>query len=349
MFSTITNGQSYFVAEIGSNFDGSLSRAKELIALASQSGANAAKFQHYTAETLVSVQGFNNLDNNSHQVKWKKSVFETYDKASLDVAWTNELYQCCKLHNIDFLTSAYSQELLEKTINYIPFIKIGSGDISDIEFLQYISSLGKPVALATGASSMEDVVRALEALGSNVPVCLMQCNTNYESNAAHDQYQNISVLSTYKQKWPNLTLGLSCHMRTHLSVVTAVALGAQIIEKHFTDDNSREGPDHKFALAPHEFKQMVSDVRVVERVLGDGVKRIETNELNSYPAQRRGIVAARDLEAGHILAREDLTYLRPYTKMSFHPYESNKVIGHQLTKSLTKFEPLSQFILKPGF
>ena len=342
MFSTLASGKTYFIAEIGSNFDGSLSRAKELIRLASQCGANAAKFQHYTANTLVSSQGFESLDNNSHQAKWKDSVFETYDKASLDVDWTEELYQCCKNHNLDFLTSPYSKDLLEKTIKYVPFVKIGSGDISDIDFLKYASSFGKPVALATGASSMTDVERAVEALDSCVPICLMQCNTNYESIDDHDQYQNISVLTTYKQKWPNLFLGLSCHMKTDLTVTTAVALGANVIEKHFTDDNTRIGPDHGFALSPDEFKNMVANVRVVERILGDGVKKIEPNELSSYPAQRRGIVAARDLKPGHILEKDDLIFLRPYTKTSFHPYESTKIIGHALTQQVKKFQPLSQ-------
>ena len=346
MFSSITKGKVYFIAEIGSNFDGSLSKAKELISLASWSGANAAKFQHYTAGTLISAQGFADLENNSHQAQWKKSVFDTYDKASLDVSWTRELYECCKENNIDFLTSAYSNELLEKTVDFIPFIKIGSGDISDVEFLQYASTFGKPIALGTGASSIQDVTRAVQALGTNTPICLMQCNTNYENNCDHARYQNISVLSTYKRNWPHLNLGLSCHMKTDLSVVLAVALGAQIIEKHFTDDNLKDGPDHKFALLPNEFKAMVAKVRLAECMLGNAEKRIEDNEVQSHSAQRRGIVASKDLDVGHILTRDDLMYLRPYTSTSLHPYEANKVIGHKLLESLKMYQPIFKSNLK---
>ena len=177
----------------------------------------------------------------------------------------------------------------------------------------------------------------------------MQCNTNYESIEDHDQYQNISVLSTYKEKWPNILLGLSCHMKTDLTVLAAVALGAKVIEKHFTDDTNRSGPDHAFALSPEEFKTMVSKVRKVERILGDGVKRIEPNEYSSYPAQRRAIVAARDLKAGHVLTKEDINYLRPYTENSFHPYESAKIIGHELTQPVKVSQPFSKLHFKSGF
>lgn len=189
---------------------------------------------------------------------------------------------------------------------------------------------------------MEDVNRAIEAIGTDVEICLMQCNTNYESNSTHTKYQNLSVLSTYKHLWPNALLGLSCHMKTDMTVLLAIALGARIIEKHFTDDDLRDGPDHRFALTPKEFNDMVSRVRSAENMLGDGVKRIEDNELNTYPAQRRAIAASRDLPSGHLLTKEDLLYLRPYIDSSFHPYEFHKVIGHRMLQPIKKFQPIFQ-------
>ena len=326
----------YFIAEIGSNFDGDLDRAIKLIKLAKDAGADAAKFQHYTAQSLVSDLGFSNLNLDSHQKDWKGSVFETYDKASLNVDWTLILSEECKKQNIDFMTSPYSIELLNKTIDYIPAIKIGSGDITYHQIIKEMSNFGKPILLATGASSFSDVNSAMDLIYKKVPVCLMQCNTNYEANSLHYKNQNISVIDTYQNKWPDAQVGLSCHMKNNLGVIAAVTLGARIIEKHFTDDNSRKGPDHRFALNFEEFKQMVDSVRSLEMILGDGKKKIEDNEKSTFYLQRRSLVAAKDFKKGDTIKNEDLEPLRPFMKDSFEPYKKYSLIGKILNEDIPK-------------
>ncbi len=324
----------YFIAEIGSNFDGSLSRATELIELAKKSGADAAKFQHYTAKTLVSDLGFSSLNLNTHQSKWKESVYKTYDKASLPVSWTQELAKVCKKNNIDFLTSPYSKSLLDETAPYMPFIKIGSGDISELDFIDYCTKKNKPILLATGASSMEDVKRAVSTINNRVPVVLMQCNTNYENNSTHRSFQNISVISTFKKEFPIVELGLSCHHPGHLTVLAAISLGGIVIEKHFTDDNNRKGPDHSFALNPSSFKDMVDESHRLFEMLGDGVKKVEKNEEATAFVQRRAIAAKIDLPRGHVISSNDITYLRPFLPNSYHPFEKSLLIGKKVSSFL---------------
>ena len=330
------NSSTYFVAEIGSNFDGDLNRAINLIKLAKKAGANAAKFQHYTANSLVSDAGFSKLNLNSHQKNWKKSVFETYDKASLNVAWTSKLADECKKQNLDFMTSPYSFDLLEKTIKYMPAIKIGSGDITYHELIKRMIKFEKPILLATGASNMKDVESAMKIIYGKVPVCIMQCNTNYEANKMHYKDQNLNVLKTYKEIWPKAQLGLSCHMKTNLGVIAAVTMGARIIEKHFTDDNSRQGPDHKFALDFNEFKEMVDSIRSLEKMLGDGHKKIEDNEKSTYFLQRRSLVVKKDLKKGDILQEDNIEALRPYFKDGFEPYCKDFLLGKTIKEDIAK-------------
>ena len=210
--------KTYFIAEIGSNFDGSKERAFKLIDLAKESGADAAKFQNYDASSLIAQKGFDQLTNNTHQKAWKDSVFNTYRKAELQINWVKELAEYCHEVGLDFLSSAYSPELLRLIVDHIPFIKIGSGDISDIDFIKFASSFGKPIALATGASSIEDVVRAVEAVDNNVDLCIMQCNTNYESIDDHHKFQHLLALKTFKSIFPSQEVGLSGHMKSNLSV-----------------------------------------------------------------------------------------------------------------------------------
>ena len=333
----ITNkGKTYFIAEIGSNFDGNIDRAKELIKLAKESGADAAKFQHYTASTLVNQSGFNDLNIKSHQSSWSGSVHEIYKKASLNVDWTKTLYEECQKYSIDFMTSPYSIDLLNQVIKYIPAIKIGSGDITYHKIIEKMSHFSKPILLATGASNFKEVEMAMNIIYGKIPVCLMQCNTNYESDPNHDVFQNIRVISSYKKRWPNAILGISCHMKEDIAVMAAISLGARIVEKHFTDDDKRKGPDHKFALNPSEFKKMVLNARKLERILGDGIKKVEENEKNTMFLQRRSLVINKKLKSGSIIKNADVDALRPFVSGSYEPYRLNLLIGRELKIDVEK-------------
>lgn len=321
----------YFIADIAANHDGDLERALMLIELAAEAGADAAKFQNFKAETIVSRHGFENIGSLSHQSSWKKPVFEVYQDASISYDWTAALKEKCVEAGIDYFTSPYDFASVDHVDPYLDVYKIGSGDITWLEIIEYIGRKGKPVMIATGASSLQDVKRAMETL---LPVCgdvvLMQCNTNYTANPENFRYLNLNVLKTYAELYPDVVLGLSDHTQGHASVVGAVALGARVFEKHFTDDNMREGPDHKFAMNPLTWKEMVARAKECYAALGDGVKRVEENELETVSLQRRALRFTRDLPAGHVLQRGDLFPLRPIPEGAVPPYELGKFVGKSL-------------------
>jgi sialic acid synthase SpsE len=325
----------YFIAEIGSNFDQDLTRAYSLIHMARDAGANAAKFQHYTSESLINQSGFERLSLKSHQNSWDGTVSDVYDRAKLNAEWTYRLREECINSGIEFLTSPYSEALVDFVAPFISAFKIGSGEITNIPLLKRVVSHNKPVLLATGASTLNDIDRALSIIPENIEICLMQCNTNYESSVTSYKHQHIKVLNLFKERYPSCLLGLSCHLKTPLSVFSAVVLGACVIEKHFTDDCSRPGPDHKFALNSDEFASMISSVRDLQLILGDPFKRVEENEQSTYYLQRRSLALKRDLPSGHILEEDDLHSLRPLLKNSFHPYEIHLLLGKRLKSSLS--------------
>jgi len=326
----------YFIADIAANHDGDLERAKDLICLAAEAGADAAKFQHFKAETIVSDQGFRTLGGQqSHQANWRKSIFEVYKDASVSLDWTQTLKETCDKVGIAFFTSPYDMELVDHIDPYVPAYKIGSGDITWIEVIKYIASKQKPYIMATGASTMEDVHRAVAAgLAINSMLCLMQCNTNYTASLENFKYIQLNVLKVYREMYPDLVLGLSDHTPGHATVLGAVALGSRMIEKHFTDNTQRTGPDHAFSMDPKSWRDMIYRTRELENSLGAGVKKVEDNELETAVLQRRAIRLTEDLVQGAMLTRENLTVLRPCPADALPPYEINKVVGKQLRQPM---------------
>jgi sialic acid synthase SpsE len=333
----------YFIAEIGSNFDQDLIRAKELIYMAKEAGADAAKFQHYTAESLVSDFGFKKIGSSkSHQSSWKKSVYETYEEASLNQDWTSKLQETCKEAGISFFTSPYSYDLVDLVDKFVPAYKIGSGDITWIEIIKHVASKKKPVLLATGASSLIDVQRAVDAiLKITSDIILMQCNTNYTASIDNYSSLQLKVITSFKNKYPGIITGLSDHMPGHVSVLGAIALGARVIEKHFTDSIDRVGPDHSFSMTPISFREMVDRAKELQASLGDGIKKIEENEKETVILQRRSICASKSLNKGRKLNKEDLDVLRPYPSESIPPYDMHKVIGKILKRNIAAGEKIS--------
>jgi sialic acid synthase SpsE len=322
----------YFIADIAANHDGDLERAKELMTLAYESGADCAKFQHFRAPHIVSDFGFRALGGQqSHQATWEKSVFEVYQDASLPWSWTAELAQQATDIGIEFMSAPYDVEAVDHIDPFVNAYKVGSGDVNWIEELTYIAQKGKPVILATGAASLADVERAMDVLlAHNLNIVLMQCNTNYEGTIENIHHVNLRVLSQYAQMYPGVTLGLSDHTPGHVTVLGAVALGARVVEKHFTDDTTRVGPDHGFSMDPTTWRAMVDDTRMLESALGDGQKKIEGNEDHTIVLQRRCVRAARDIAAGSVLTREDLEVLRPAPIEAVPAHEVTQVVGKTL-------------------
>ena len=161
----------------------------------------------------------------------------------------------------------------------------------------------------------------------------MQCNTNYENKERNFDYLNLNVIKEFKKTYKNLIIGLSDHTKGYEAVIAAIALGAKVIEKHFTDDDRLPGPDHAFAMTPSEWKNMVDKSRLIERAMGDGIKKIEENEKGSFIVQRRGVYINKDIKSGATITSEDLDYLRPLEINGFHPYEKDKIIGKKLISS----------------
>ncbi|MBN2057345.1 MAG: N-acetylneuraminate synthase family protein [Candidatus Saganbacteria bacterium] len=338
----------YFIADIAANHDGDLDRAFRLIDLAKKAGADAAKFQNFQAAKIVSRKGFDSLGSKlSHQSKWKKSVFETYQDASIPFDWTEKLKKKCDEVGIDYFTSPYDFESVDRVDPYLDVYKVGSGDITWLEILDYIARKGKPVILAAGASSLEDVDRAMELLGRHTKeLVLMQCNTNYTAVPENFKYINLNVLRTFAKRYPDAVLGLSDHTHGHATVLGAVALGAVVFEKHFSDDNSREGPDHRFAMNPVSWREMVDRANELYLSLGDGVKKVEQNEQDSYYLQRRGLRFAKDLKSGRVIAKADLISLRPLDRNGVAPYEMDKVVSKKLTQDVSADDPVVMEVLK---
>jgi sialic acid synthase SpsE len=322
----------YFIADISANHDGSLERARELIRLAAESGADAAKFQNFQAAKIVSDLGFKSLGRQqSHQERWKKSVFDVYKEASVPWEWTPLLKEECDRAGIHYFSTPYDLPAVDMLEPYVPAFKIGSGDLTWPEILLHIAAKGKPVLLATGASTMDEVHRAVRAItGVNSKFGLMQCNTNYTGSLENFRHINLRVLETYRLLYPDAVLGLSDHTPGHATVLGAVALGARVVEKHFTDDTSRDGPDHPFSMTPTTWRDMVDRTRELELALGSAVKEVAGNEAQTVVVQRRCLRAMRDLPAGSTLTRDSLDVLRPAPVDGIVPYDLDKVIGRRL-------------------
>ncbi len=328
----------FFIADIGANHDGDLDRAKALIKLAAESGADAVKFQHFTAPTIVSDIGFKNLGTKrSHQASWSKSVYETYEAASLSAEWTAELHETCLTYGVAFLTSPYSIPLVDEVAPYVSAFKVGSGDITYPEIIDNMARWGRPVLLSTGASDMSDVRRAVDQLLDQTGnVVLMQCNTNYTGDRRNFCHINLNVLSTYAKIYQGIVLGLSDHTPGHTTVLGAVTLGARVIEKHFTDDCKRVGPDHAFSMMPGEWITMVSRTRELQAALGSEQKQVEENEAESVIIQRRAVRASRQIKAGERITEDAVCYLRPCPEDGIPPNKIDDVLGRRAKRSIKR-------------
>lgn len=278
----------YFIADIGANHNGVLNRASDLIRLAAIAGANAVKFQHFKAETLASREGFASIG--------RPELYEVYEKAETPLDWIPTLSGVCKQAGVDFLSTPYDEAAADALEPYVHAYKVGSGDLVELGFLGYLARKGKPLIVSTGAATAHEVQCVAGILADEgVPHVLMQCNLNYDGSPDAYRHLNLKVLQTYAEALPKAVLGFSSHAPGSLDVLGAVALGAKVIEKHFTDNPERPGPDHHFALESADFQVMVDEVRQLELALGDGVKRVEENERDWRVIARRADWGGRRL------------------------------------------------------
>ena len=327
----------YIIAEIGSNFDGDLEKAKKMIKLAKESGADCAKFQSFITNNLLSKTGFQKKQ--AFQSKWDKPVWEIYRKAEFPRKWHHVLSDYAKKIGIDFNSTPYDFDAVDILSKLgVNAFKIGSGDITYLEFLKYIAKKKTPIFLPTGASTIKeirDAIKAIKSVGNN-KIILLQSVTQYPSPL---EESNINAIVTLKKKF-NLDVGYSDHSPGIAVPIASVALGAKVIEKHFTNNRKNKGPDHPHSLEPKEFADMVSNIRDVEKALGDGKKKVEKSEKQTRIIQRRSIFTITEVKKGEKFTTENIQCLRPANGLSAAKY--SKILGKKSKKELKSFHSLKK-------
>jgi len=340
----IGNGEPpYIIAEIGSNWDGQKSRTKKLIDLAKNCGADAVKFQYFTPDKIISKEGFENLKQ-GFQANWKASVYETYRAAEFPREWHEELLDYATTKGFHYLASAYDRDAVDiLDRSNTPAFKIGSGDITWLEMLKYIANKGKPVILATGASNLAEIKDAIKTirLEGNNEIILLQCITNYPSRLESANIRAIQGMC----KIFDVLAGYSDHSPGSIVSLGAVALGACIIEKHLTDDKTRTGPDHPFALDGKEFEKMVKDIRSLEIALGSPIKTLYPEEKVTVELQRRCLRARRFLSKSTKLQSEMISVLRPAPTGTLKPQQKKIILGRRIKQNIERGEAFTWKII----
>jgi pseudaminic acid synthase len=302
----------YVIAEAGANHNRDLGIAKQLIDVAAESGADAVKFQTYTAEGLYSRK----TPNPAYLAKKDllkddtETIWELIKRVEIPWEWHDELAAHAKAAGVDFLSTPFEEaavDLLE-TVG-VPAYKIASYEITHLPLIDYAARTGKPLLISTGMASLGDIERALDtanAAGCD-QIALFHCASSYP---APFDILNLRAIQTLAQAY-QIPVGYSDHSAGNTADVVSVALGATLIEKHYTLDRTMDGPDHNFALEPDELKGMVRAIRDAEASLGSPVKRVTEEEGDLYRLARRSLVAARAIPAGHRITAEDIAVKRP--------------------------------------
>ncbi len=323
----------YIIAEIGTNHGGDLGRAKELIARSARAGADAVKFQSWRAERIQ------NTRERAVDGRWLPStVLPILQRYEVPRDWHGILAETCREEGVDFLSTPFDVEtarLLRDT--GVPAMKVSSSDLVYDELLEEISSYGLPVFLSTGMADLGEIERALAILGrgERPEVVLMHCIAMYPPRF---EETNLRVLRTLREAF-GLPVGFSDHFPGHEIDVAAVALGACAIEKHVTLSREDGAPDSFYALEMEELRKMVEAVRTLEKAMGDGCKGCMPCETGGLVHGRRSIYAARDLEAGRILTRDDIAIVRPNLG-ELKPRDWKQVIGSRLKRDVAGGHPL---------
>jgi len=320
----------YVIAEIGHNHQGDLETAKEMFRVAKESGADAVKLQKRDNRSLFTKAGYNKpYENpNSYGATYGKHreflEFEEIEYKTL-MDYAEELGITMFSTAFDFNSADFLAKL------DIPIYKIASGDLKNIPLLKHIAGFKKPMLLSTGGGTMEDVNRAYDAIMPiNQQLCILQCTAGYP---AKFEELNLNVISTFRERFPKTTIGLSSHDNGIAMAVAAYMLGARVVEKHFTLNHTLKGTDHAFSLEPTGFRKLVRDLQRTRVAMGDGVKQVYPSEVNPITKMGKKMVAARDLAAGHMIRQEDIAFKSPGDGLP--PYDIDKVIG-RLTRAAMK-------------
>ena len=334
------DGDCYVIAEIGHNHQGSLATAKEMFKVAKECGADAVKLQKRDNRELYTRAGYEKPYENPN------SYGETYgehreflefgrDEYQELIEYAREIDVTMFATAFDFNSADFLQDL------DMPAFKLASGDLKNIPLLTHIARFQKPMILSTGGGTMEDVNRAYDAIMPiNQQLCLLQCTAGYP--AEFDEL-NLRVITTFRERFPDITVGLSSHDNGIAMAVAAYMLGARVVEKHFTLNHTWKGTDHAFSLEPIGFRKLTRDLARLKVAIGDGVKRTYESEVAPIIKMGKKLVAARDLPEGHTIRREDIAIKSPGDGLQ--PFEIDKVIGRVTRRTVSADDDITFEVL----
>ena len=313
------------IAEAGVNHNGSIDIAKKMIDVAVNAGVNYVKFQTFKAETLVN-QKAQKAEYQKSVTDKKESQYDMIKKLELNKAAHKELIEYCNGKSTQFLSTAFDLDSIDMLAELdIPLFKIPSGEITNLPYLNHIGGMGKPIILSTGMSTLEEIYSALnlllEAGANKEQITILHCNTEYPTPI---EDVNIKAMLTIKDEL-GVKVGYSDHTLGIEVPIAAVALGAVVIEKHFTLDRTFQGPDHAASLEPNELKDMVIAIRNIEKAMGDGIKKPSISEAKNISVSRKSIVVKKPIKKGDLFSEVNLTVKRPATGIS--PMKWDAVIG----------------------
>ena len=335
-FTISDNSDCFVIAEIGNNHQGDLQKAKEMFKAAKDCGVDAVKLQKRDNKSLLTRAAYNKSYDNEN------SFGATYGehREALEFGKTEyvELQKYAKELGLTFFSTAFdfnSADFLAELD--MPLYKVASGDLKNTPLLKHIAKIGKPMIISTGGGTMEDVQRAYDAIMPiNSQLSILQCTASYP---AEPEDLNLRVITTYREKFPDVIVGLSDHENGIAMALAAYVLGSRMVEQHFTLNHTWKGTDHAFSLEPIGMRKLVRDLRRVKVAMGDGEKKIYPSEVNPITKMGKKLVASHDLKAGHTLTAADIAVKSPSDGIP--PYELDKVIGKVLTKDLLEDENFS--------
>ena len=338
------DSDAYVIAEIGHNHQGSLKTAKELFQAAAECGVDAGKLQKRDNRSLYTREMYDKPYDNEN------SFGATYGEHREALEFGKSEYEELQAESDRLKLAFFSTAFDMKSADFLaelntPAYKIASGDLKNIPLLRHVAKIGKPMIVSTGGGTMEDVQRAYDTITPiNPRLCLMQCTCGYPAEFAE---LDLRVISTYREKFPEVVIGYSGHDNGIAMPVAAYMLGARIIEKHFTLNRAMKGTDHRFSLEPVGMKKMIRDLQRVRMALGDGRKKVYASEASPVLKMGKKLVAARDLPAGHVLTAADIAIKSPGDGLP--PYHLDQIIGQALSRDVRADQSLTlELVRRPA-
>jgi N-acetylneuraminate synthase len=329
------NEPTYIIAEAGSNHNGDLEIAKELIDVAADAGVDAVKFQTFRAENLY-------VDDRDMVNDFDESTYNLLESLEHPYEWIPELYEYCKSNSVQFMSSPFDERSARELAEYVPAFKVASFTLSHHPFLRKLAEFGKPIIMSTGGHDADEIHEAVAVLRENGVdnIVLLHCVSSYPTPL---EKINVRAVRSLQDEFET-QVGLSDHTtEPTIAPAAATALGGAVVEKHFTLDNEMEGPDHSFALEPDELAEMIQQVRGTDRAMGTGELTISSVETGSISRATRSLFAVRDISEGETITEEVVRALRPGTldREGLAPKHMTDIIGATAINDISEGNPIN--------